>query len=183
MLVHNLWGPKAATMKDKNAAVVRTRRSGQLCSEFEAFLYKNGAEIFQDSPAKHDLLMGVSQKLPTAISLALAMTLRDKEISPADIASHSTLTSLYGILAMARIHAQNPQTYAEILAAKGQGNSIIDGFYANLQTVMGLAAGGDIPALCATMEGSRAYLSEEFLSARMEQALAVDQTLGRMLVR
>jgi len=183
MLVHNLWGPKAATMKDKNAAVVRTKRSGQLCSEFESFLYKHGAEIFQDTPAKHDLLMGVSQKLPTAISLALAMTLRDKGISPADIASHSTLTSLYGILAMARIHVQNPQTYAEIMAAKGQGNTIVDTFYDNLKQVMGCAKNGDIAELCATMEKSRAYLSEEFLEARMEQALAVDQTLGRILLR
>ena len=183
MLVHNLWGPKAATMKDKNAAVVRTSRSGLLCGEFEAFLYKHGAEIFQDTPAKHDLLMGISQKLPTAISLAMAMTLRDKAISPADIASHSTLTSLYGILAMARVHAQSPQTYAEIMAAKGQGNTIVDAFYDNLKQVMTHAKAGDIEKLCATMEQSRAYLSEEFLEARLEQALAIDQTLGRILLR
>ncbi len=183
MLVHNLWGPNAATMKDKNAAVVRTSRSGLLCSEFEAFLYKHGAEIFQDTPGKHDLLMGVSQKLPTAISLALAMTLRDKEIQPADIASHSTLTSLYGILAMARVHAQNPQTYAEILAAKGEGNTIVDTFHHNLQAVMAAATAADIQGLCAIIETSRAYLSPEFLQARMEQALAVDQTLGRILLQ
>jgi prephenate dehydrogenase len=183
MLVHNLWGPNAATMKDKNAAVVRTSRSGLLCSEFEAFLYKHGAEIFQDTAGQHDLLMGVSQKLPTAISLALAMTLRDKEIQPADIASHSTLTSLYGILAMARVHAQNPQTYAEILAAKGEGNTIVDTFHHNLQAVMASAAAADIPGLCAIIETSRAYLSPEFLQARMEQALAVDQTLGRILLQ
>ena len=60
-------------MKDKNAAVVRTNRAGALCSEFEAFLYKHGAEIYQDSAAQHDLLMGVSQKLPTAISIAMAL--------------------------------------------------------------------------------------------------------------
>lgn len=183
MLVHNLWGPKAATMKDKNAAVVRTSRSGPLCSEFEAFLYKHGAEIFQDTPAKHDLLMGVSQKLPTAISLAIAMTLRDQAIAPDDIASHSTLTSLYGIMAMARVHIQNPQTYAEIMAAKGAGNTIVDTFYSNLHQVMTMAKDGDINQLCATMEASRAYLSEEFLQAQMEQALAVDQTLGRVLAR
>lgn len=183
MLVHNLWGPKAATMKDKNAAVVRTNRSGSMCSEFEAFLYKHGAEIFQDTPAKHDLLMGVSQKLPTAISVAIAMTLRDQGITPDDIASHATLTSLYGILAMARVHAQNPQTYAEIMAAKGAGNTIVDTFYDNLQQVMTLAKSGDINQLCATMEASRAHLSEEFLQAQMEQALAVDQTLGRILAR
>nr|MDA8163746.1 prephenate dehydrogenase/arogenate dehydrogenase family protein [Desulfobacteraceae bacterium] len=77
MLVHNLWGPQAATMKDKNVAVVRTPRSGPLCSEIEAFLYKHGADISYDSPQEHDLLMGVGQKLPTAISMALALTLKD----------------------------------------------------------------------------------------------------------
>ena len=82
MLVHNLWGPQAAHMKDKNVSVVRTARSSALCSEFEAFLYKHGADISADTPAEHDLLMGVGQKLPTAISVALAMTLDHNSISP-----------------------------------------------------------------------------------------------------
>ena len=82
MLVHNLWGPQAKTMKDKNATVVRTKRSGLLCSEFEAFLYKHGALINQDTPSRHDLLMGVGQKLPTTVSVALAMTLKDNNGFP-----------------------------------------------------------------------------------------------------
>lgn len=183
MLVHNLWGPQAATMKDKNATIVRTNRSGSLCSEFEAFLYKHGAEIFQDTPTKHDLLMGVSQKLPSAISIALAMVLKDNAISPEDIASHSTLTSLYGILAMARLHAQSPRTYAEILAAKGEGNTVLENFRENLETVIGMGAREDITGLCKTIETSKTYLSREFLEARMEQSLAIDQTLGKMLQR
>ena len=80
MLVHNLWGPQVVTMKDKNVSIVKTRRSGSLCYEFESFLYKYGAEIYIDSAEKHDLLMGVSQKLPTAISVALAITLTDHQI-------------------------------------------------------------------------------------------------------
>ena len=183
MLVHNLWGPQAAAMKDKNAAIVRTPRSGGLCSEFEAFLYKHGAEIFQDTAVKHDLLMGVSQKLPSAISIALAMALKDNEILPEDIASHSTLTSLYGILAMARLHAQNPRTYAEIMAAKGEGNKVLDNFQENLQTVITMGLSGDISNLCKAIEQSKEYLSSEFLEARMEQSLAVDQTLGKILQR
>jgi len=182
MLVHNLWGPQAAAMKDKNAAVVRTSRSGPLCSEFEAFLYKHGAEIFQDTPKKHDLLMGVSQKLPSAISIALAMALKDNQIQPEDIASHSTLTSLYGILAMARLHAQNPRTYAEIMAAKGEGNKVLDNFLKNLQSVITMGLNGDIDSLCKTIEQSKGYLSSEFLDARMEQSLAIDQTLGKILL-
>ena len=150
MLVHNLWGPQAATMKDKNAIVVRTARSGRLCSEFEAFLYKHGADIFQDSAARHDLLMGIGQKLPTVISVALAMTLEDHDITSEDIASHCTLTSLYPILAMARVHSQNPRTYAEIMATSGDSRRIVHDFARNLQQVIAHGGWGkDSGSLCA----------------------------------
>jgi prephenate dehydrogenase len=181
MLVHNLWGPAAATMKDKNASVVRTSRSGALCSEFEAFLYKHGADICHDSPKKHDLLMGVGQKLPTTISVALAMALDQNNINTDEIGNHSTLTSLYGILAMARVHSQNPRTYAEIMSTGGEGRKIVRSFAENIIKLIDLAEAGDISGLCKTIEKSREYLSDDFLKASMEQALAVDQTLGRVL--
>ncbi|MCI5149938.1 MAG: prephenate dehydrogenase/arogenate dehydrogenase family protein, partial [Candidatus Electrothrix sp. MAN1_4] len=128
MLVHNLWGPQAATMKDKNAIVVRTGRSGRFCSEFEAFLYKHGASIYQDSATKHDLLMGIGQKLPTIIAVALAMTLEENGVTAKDLASHCTLTSLYPILDMARVHSQNPRTYAEIMSTSGESRKIVHDF-------------------------------------------------------
>jgi len=183
LLVHNLWGPQAATMKDKNASVVRTARSGVLSSEFEAFLYKHGAKISLDAPGQHDLMMGVSQKLPTSISVALAMALKDNAIPPEDIGSHATLTSLYSILSMARVHGQNPRTYAEILATSGQGGRIVQSFAENLGKITELAESGEIETLCAIIEENRRYLSEPFLKDRMQQALAVDATLGRVLSR
>jgi len=181
MLVHNLWGPQAKTMKDKNATVVRTTRSGLFCSEFEAFLYKHGALINQDSPSQHDLLMGVGQKLPTTVSVALAMTLKDNQIPNNEIGNHSTLTSLYGILAMARIHTQNPRTYAEIMATAGDGRKIVKSFAENLVKLMDLANGGKIEELCTIIEENKNYLSDDFLEARMKQSLAVDDTLGKII--
>ena len=181
MLVHNLWGPQAANMKDKNVSVVRTTRSGALCSEFEAFLYKHGADISADTPAEHDLLMGVGQKLPTAISVALAMTLDQNSISPDSIGSHSTLTSLYGILAMARVHSQSPATYAEIIATYGEGRKIVRNFVENLKKIMEMGEASDIAGLYSIIENSRDYLTDEFLKARMRQALAVDRTLGKVI--
>jgi prephenate dehydratase/prephenate dehydrogenase len=181
MLLHNLWGPQASTMKNKNAAVVRTPRSGALCSEFEAFLYKHGADIQHDTPGLHDQLMGVGQKLPTSISVALAKTLADNNIPTAVISSHSTLTSLYGILAMARIHRQSPRTYAEIMATKGAGRKIVQDFVANLAAIMDLSESGDIAGLCALMDGNRQYLSDQFLENCMAQSLAMDETLGRLI--
>ena len=181
MLVHNLWGPQAKTMKDKNATVVRTTRSGVLCSEFEAFLYKHGALINQDSPSQHDLLMGVGQKLPTTLSVALAMTLKDNQIPNDEIDTHSTLTSLYGILAMARIHTQNPRTYAEIMATAGDGRKIIKSFAENLVKLMDLANDGKIEELCTIIADNKNYLSDDFLEARMKQSLAIDETLGKII--
>ncbi len=177
MLVHNLWGPQALTMKDKNAAVVRTERSGGFCSEFEAFLYKHGADIYQDSKTKHDLLMGVGQKLPTTISVALAMSLKEHKIDCNDITSHSTLTSLYGILAMTRVHYQNPRTYAEIMATSGDGRKIVRSFIENLSHIIDLAENQEIDQLCELMNDNRYYLTEPFLQAGMKKAKAVDDIL------
>ncbi|MFZ5765334.1 MAG: prephenate dehydratase domain-containing protein [Thermodesulfobacteriota bacterium] len=181
MLVHNLWGPAAATMKDKNASVVRTPRSGPLCGEFEAFLYKHGAGICHDTPNSHDLLMGVGQKLPTTISVALARALADNQINTSDIASHSTLTSLYGILAMSRVHNQNARTYAEIMATGGDGRKIVRSFAENLLKLIDMSEQGKINELCAFIENNRNYLSDDFLRASMKQALAVDEVLGKLV--
>jgi chorismate mutase / prephenate dehydratase len=178
MFVHNLWGPQALTMKDKNAAVVRTQRSGSFCSEFESFLYKHGADIYHDSATKHDLLMGVGQKLPTTISVALAKTLRQFAIDCDDIGSHSTLTSLYGILAMARVHCQNARTYAEIMATSGEGRKIVQAFAANITELISLAEQGNIKELACIMEENRKFLPLPFLQSRMKQAKAVDEVMS-----
>jgi prephenate dehydrogenase len=181
MLVHNLWGPQAATMKDKNAIVVRTSRSGMFCSEFEAFLYKHGADIYHDSASKHDLLMGVGQKLPTVISVALAMTLGENQITSEDIASHCTLTSLYPILAMSRVHSQNPRTYAEIMSTAGDSRKIVSDFAKNLDQVIRMADAASIKGLCTLIDQNAGHLTDAFLQARMQQAKAVDEVLGRMI--
>ena len=181
MLVHNLWGPQAATMKDKNAIVVRTSRSGMFCSEFEAFLYKHGADIYHDSPSKHDLLMGIGQKLPTLISVALAMTLTENSITSEDIASHCTLTSLYPILAMSRVHSQNPRTYAEIMSTTGDSRKIVSDFAKNLEKVIQMADISSISGLCTLIDENAEHLTDAFLQARMQQAKAVDEVLGRMI--
>ena len=84
---------------------------------------------------------------------------------------------------MARVHGQNPRTYAEIMATSGQGRRIVHSFAENLAKITTLAESGDIETLCTLIEDNRRYLSEAFLKDRMQQALAVDATLGRMLSR
>jgi prephenate dehydrogenase len=141
-------------------------------------LYKHGADIYHDSPVKHDLLMGVGQKLPTTISVALATTLAKHSIGCDDIGSHSTLTSLYGILAMARVHNQNPRTYAEIMATKGDGRKIVKTFAENLLDIVKMAEEENIQGICDLMKKNKDFMTPEFLQARMKQAKAVDNVLS-----
>ena len=178
LFVHNLWGPQTVTMKDKNAAVVRTKRSGNLCNEFESFLYKHGAEIYLDNPDKHDLLMGVCQKLPTIISVALAKTLKENNIAYDDLTTHSTLTSLYSVLSMARVHNQNPRTYAEIMATSGEGKKIVSTFLDNVQLLFTLAEEKEIDRLCTIIGENRSFMPDAFLKSKMSQAQAVDAVLS-----
>ncbi len=178
MLVHNLWGPQTQTMKDKNVSVVRTSRSGAFCSEFEAFLYKHGADISHDNASQHDLLMGVGQKLPTLISVALAKTLKEQQINCDDISSHSTLTSLYGILSMVRVHNQNPRTYAEIMSTSGKGRKIVKGFVDNISLLMDMAEREQIAELSQIMEKNKTFMSKAFVDKNMQQAKAVDTLLS-----
>ena len=109
------------------------------------------------------------------------MTLKDNSIPQDQIGSHSTLTSLYGILAMARIHTQNPRTYAEIMATKGDGRKIVKSFAENLIRIMELANDGRIEELCSIIDENKQYLTDDFLKARMRQSLAVDETLSRVI--
>jgi len=111
----------------------------------------------------------------------LAMTMRTNNIAPADIDTHSTLTSLYGILAMARVHSQNPRTYAEILAAPSAGNKIIRDFSAHLIQVLELSEASNISGINLLIEQGREFLTEEFLRSRTIQTLAVDETLNRFI--
>lgn len=178
LFVHNLWGPQARTMKDKNVSVVRTSRSGIFSDEIEAFLYKHGAAIQHDSDKKHDLLMGVSQKLPSVISVALAMTLKEHGITSGDIDSHSTLTSIYGILAMARIHNQNHRTYAEIISTQGEGAKIVTSFMSNIARVFELSESSQINELNSIIESSSKSLDNDFLENKMQLAKAVDEIIG-----
>jgi prephenate dehydrogenase len=178
MFVHNLWGPQAATMKDKNATVTRTPKSGVCCSEVEAFLFKHRAEISYEEPRRHDLMMGLGQKLPTAVSIAMAKTLSDNMIDCQSLGRHSTLTSQYGVLAMARVHNQNPRTYAEILASSGEGRKIVRDFSANMAAVIALAEAGDIEGIEEMITANSRHLGERFLLHRMKQAKAVDALLS-----
>jgi prephenate dehydrogenase len=122
--------------------------------------------------------MGVGQKLPTTISVALARTLSQHNIDCEDIGSHSTLTSIYSILAMARVHNQNPRTYAEIMATKGDGRKIVESFARNLLALVDMAEAGKIHELAELMEENRRFMSPQFLQNRMKQAKAVDEVLS-----
>ena len=94
--------------------------------------------------------------------MALALTLAEHRIDFSDIDTHSTLTSLYGVLAMARVHNQNPRTYAEIMATGGQGEKIVASFIAHLQRITSLAEQRRIDQLCDIITENKQAMPSSF---------------------
>jgi prephenate dehydratase/prephenate dehydrogenase len=178
MAVHNLWGPNVSNMKNKNAIVIKTDRSGELCQEFENFLYKHGARITQDPPEKHNLMMGIEQKLPTAVSIAFANILRRYQITPADLQAHATLTSIYFILSISRLHAQSPKTYAEILASNVEGTGILTDFLQELEIVKTLGEKGERQELEEMVLQNTRYLGHQFLNRYFSLTQNIDTLLS-----
>jgi hypothetical protein len=82
---------------------------------------------------------------------------------------------------MARVHSQNPRTYAEILSTSGDSRRIVHDFTKNLQQVITMADSASIDNLCTLMEQNSSHLSAEFLRSRMLQARAVDEVLGKLI--
>jgi chorismate mutase/prephenate dehydratase len=177
MAVHNLWGPNVSNMKNKNVIIIKTDRSGELCHEFENFLYKHGAHITQDPPEKHNLMMGIEQKLPTAISIAFANILRRYQITPTDLQAHATLTSIYFILSISRLHAQSPKTYAEILASNFEGTGILNDFLQELDVVKMLGEQGERQELEEMVRQNTKYLGSKFL----DRYFALTQNIDTLL--
>ncbi|MCK5437569.1 MAG: hypothetical protein KAI90_06120, partial [Desulfobulbaceae bacterium] len=58
---------------------------------------------------------------------------------------------------------------------------IVRNFVENLKKIMEMGEASDIAGLYSIIENSRDYLTDEFLKARMRQALAVDRTLGKVI--
>jgi hypothetical protein len=79
---------------------------------------------------------------------------------------------------MARVHNQNPRTYAEIMATSGDSSKIVDSFIDNLTTVSLLAAQRSITQLEDIIEVNRDKIPADFIRTKMNQAQAVDAVLS-----
>ncbi|HSL40655.1 MAG TPA: prephenate dehydrogenase/arogenate dehydrogenase family protein, partial [Desulforhopalus sp.] len=106
------------------------------------------------------------------------MTLREHALNYDDLNSHSTLTSLYGILAMARVHNQNPRTYAEIMATGGDGGKIVRSLTKNLNVLIEHDEQSNIAQLSTIMDENKKTMPPAFLQNRMKQARAVDELIS-----
>ena len=79
---------------------------------------------------------------------------------------------------MARVHNQNPRTYAEIISTGGEGKKIIASFIENLQKISELADLRSLETLAEIIENNRALMPANFLRTKMNQAQAVDAVLS-----
>lgn len=182
MNVHPLFGPLATDMEGKNVIITKTERSNKLCEEFEGLFHKYDSNVTYDSPEKHDLMMGIEQKVPTALAIAFGglfgSCMKEKGVTPEDIENHWTLTSIYPILQMARIHGQPSRTYAEILSSN-KGVEILTKFRNELDKVIELSKKDNVESLEELIEKNAGQLGKEFLEKMLTLSKEVDVVLSK----
>jgi hypothetical protein len=67
------------------------------------------------------------------------------------------------------------------MSTSGDSRKIVADFAKNLEHVIRMADMASITGLCDLIDSNADHLTEQFLQARMQQAKAVDEVLGRMI--
>ena len=67
------------------------------------------------------------------------------------------------------------------MSTSGESRLIVHDFAKKLQKVITMADDAQIQELCELIDQNKQNLAEEFLRARMHQAKAVDEVLGKMI--
>jgi prephenate dehydrogenase len=112
--------------------------------------------------------------------MAMAAVMKKYGISPDDMGDHSTATSVYMHMLMARVHGQNPRTYAEIQASNREGSDLLRGLIEELRKVRELGDKGDVQALKEYIEENREHLQDGGqLTGWLEASKHVDELLSR----
>lgn len=177
--IHELFGPKVTNIGRRNVVIVDGRK-GKKSDEIEALYRRNLANVVHDDPVQHDLYVGSEMKMPHAAAFAMARVFKNHGISPKEMGNHSTATSVYMHMLMARVHGQNPGTYAEIQASNAQGSKLIGDLIEELRAVKQMGDEGDLEGLKRYIEENREHLEEAgFLADNMELSQAFDELVSR----
>jgi len=136
--LHPLFGPGVPSLEGQNI-VLCPARAERWIPWVRDILGRNGANLIEATPERHDEIMAVVQALNHLNTLILGLSLRDTGISQEEMERFSTPLFRARLQAVENLFS-HPQLYAEIIAGNPHISRIVDLHEKAFSTVKPLAA-------------------------------------------
>ena len=123
--LHPLFGSSADSIAGQKIALCPVRAKKWL-GWVKDILTRNGADIIETTPERHDELMGLVQVLNHLNSIAMGMILRKSEVDLVELKRFATPMFNTKLAIIEKVFTNNPTLYAEIIALNPNIHKIID---------------------------------------------------------
>ena len=123
------------------------------------------ARVVSCDPSFHDEMMLLTQNLPQASTIALAMALAGSGRTPGEMLKFSTTASRASLILIAKMLANTPEVYADIQVGNPDGIAALDELIRSLVLVRRLASQRKSDEIVTILKDLRAYFGEDFIAA------------------
>jgi prephenate dehydrogenase len=171
--LHPVFGP-TTTQLTGLPVVIASVRGSTWADWLGAELRSAGLLVQFSTPGAHDRHMAYIQALLHSLFVALAATFSGADLPPSAALPFASPTLRLQFGLMARILAQDPALYADLVVGNPAAPAALDALVAQLQSLADCARRGDRDGFIASFTGARAIFGATLsaLASEAESALA-----------
>lgn len=148
---HPLFGPDVLSMKGQNIALFPARVK-KWVKWPENIFKRRGANVFEDSPGKHDEMMAIVQALNHFNSITMGVTLREQNVDPFGLEHYTTPLFNKKLEIISRVMGDSSRLYAELIAMNPKFPGILKSYRNNIDKLEALIRRRDIEGLIKYIE-------------------------------
>lgn len=143
--IHPLFGPRVTSLNGQNIAICPSRGKRWL-SWLKGILEKNGANLVETTPERHDKMMALIQALNHFSTVIMGLTLAGSGVSPEELRRFSTPVFRERLDHLNRVVA-HPDLYAHLIAGNPHTDKILTSYRKIIDEFLALLRNGNAAAL------------------------------------
>jgi prephenate dehydrogenase len=155
-----LFGPGVDSMDGQKIALCPVRTE-QWLNWLKDILTRNGADIIETNPERHDELMALVQVLNHLNSITMGMVLGESGVELAELKRFATPMFGTKLAIMEKVFTDNPRLYAEIITLNPNIRKVLGLYGETLSHLKNLIKGGKAEALIELIQEKSIWESRE----------------------
>jgi prephenate dehydrogenase len=149
--LHPLFGPSANSIAGHKIVLCPVRAKKWL-DWLKGILIRNGADIIETTPERHDELMGLVQVLNHLNSIAMGMILRESGVDLVELKRFATPMFDTKLAIIEKVFSNNPRLYSEVITLNPNVHKVIDLYGKTLSDLKTLIDKGNAETLMELMK-------------------------------